>query len=285
MLKVAFVDHHLNNYHADTFLRLLRTELADENAEVVAAWESDAVGDDWCAKNNIPRATSLNEAVRAADAVLVLAPDNIEAHLPLAADILPAGKPVFFDKLLAPDLSTAREIVRQAMRYNAPVFSSSALRFAAELETVPKFDGKPTEAIARGLGQWDCYGVHTLSLAFALMGHGVRRVIDTGTATARTVTLDYGSGRRAVVDCRTAANEWDVFPWTFALRLPGADRCFAATVTDYNAFYANLLCQVLAFFRTGHAPAGTEGLLETVAVLETADRSLKRQGEWMPIDL
>jgi predicted dehydrogenase len=285
MLKVAFVDHHLNNYHADTFLKLMRGELVGENAEVVTAWESDPTGDDWCVKNNISRAASLKEAVRAADAVLLLAPDNIEAHPALADAVLSVGKPVFFDKLLAPDLNSAREIAKMAKRYNTPLFSASALRFAAELEKVPKHSGKPNEATARGMGQWDRYGVHTLSLVSALMGQGVRRVIDTGTATARTVTLDYGGGRRAIVDCRTAANEWEVFPWSFALHLPGSDRAFAATITDYNAFYANLLRHVLAFFRTRNAPVGVEGLLETVAVLEAADRSLKRQGEWIPIDL
>lgn len=286
MLKVAFVDHHLNNYHADTFLKLMRGELAGENAEVVTAWESDPTGDDWCVKNNIPRAVSVKDAIRGADAVLLLAPDNIEAHLALADAVLSAGKPVFFDKLLAPELNSAREIVKIAKRYNTPFFSSSALRFAAELEKVPKHGGKPNEAMARGMGHWDRYGVHTLSLVLALMGQtGVRRVIDTGTPNARNVTLDYGGGRRAVVDCRTAANEWEVFPWSFALHLPGSDRAFAATITDYNAFYANLLRQVLAFFRTRTAPVSVEGLLETVAVLEAADRSQKRQGEWIPIDL
>src|SRR5204863_4038685 len=141
-----------------------------------------------------------------------------------------AGKPTLIDKFLAPTIAEAREIVSLAARPKAPIFSSSALRYAVELEAVAKelAQAPVTEAIVRGMGSWDGYGVHTVSMASRIMGTGVKRIIDTGTKTARTVTLDYGNGRRAQVDVRTASNEWHELPWSFAARV--GDRYVSAQV-------------------------------------------------------
>ena len=73
---IGIVDHHLNNYHADKFLSLLRGPLQGEGLEIVSAWESDPTGDDWCEKNSVRRANDPDDAVRDADAVMLLAPDN-----------------------------------------------------------------------------------------------------------------------------------------------------------------------------------------------------------------
>src|SRR5262249_38181269 len=134
MLRIAFIDHHLNNYHADKFLSLLRGHLSDENAEVVSAWESNPTGGDWCEKNGIPRAASIQDAVQLADGVMLLAPDNVEDHLALAATVLPFGKPTFIDKFLAPTVAGAQSIVELAKQHDARIFSASSLRYAVELE-------------------------------------------------------------------------------------------------------------------------------------------------------
>jgi len=283
MTRVALIDHHLNNFHADTFLRLLHGPLAGLDVRVTTAWESDPAGDDWCAKQGVTRAASLEEAVASADAVMLLAPDNIDAHLALARRVLPAGKRTFIDKFLAPTLAEAREIVELSARHAAPVFSSSALRYAVEVEAaVTEMAGAPvTECLARGLSGWALYGVHSVAIATRLMGAGVRRVIDTGTPSARTVTLDYGDGRRAVVDVRTATNEWDVFGWSFAARV--GDRYIAATVGDYDGFYANLMRRAAAFLTRGEVDMPVEEALAVVGVIEGAERSLARGGEWVTL--
>ena len=74
------------------------------------------------------------EAVRPADAVIILAPNDVGEHLKLAAWTLPAGKPTLIDKFLAPTVKEAKEIVSLSKRHNAPIFSSSSLRYAVELE-------------------------------------------------------------------------------------------------------------------------------------------------------
>jgi len=283
MIKIGIVDHHLNNYHADKFLSLLRGPLKKEGLEIVSAWESNPMGDDWCKKNNVPRAGSPQEAVRDADAIMLLAPDNIEDHRKLAEIVLPLGKPTLIDKFLAPKLSDAKAIVALAEKHKAPIFSSSSLRYAVELEEVKKeFEGaKITEGYVRGMGAWDGYGVHTVSMALRVMGDGVKRLIDTGTKTARSVTLDYGSDRRALIDVRTASNEWHEFNWRFAFKV--GDRYVSADIKDYDGFYANLMREAAAFFRTGKASVPIHQTLTTVAILEIANRSLASQGVWVDL--
>lgn len=283
-MKIAFVDHHLNNYHADKFLGLLRGPLAGENVEISSAWESNPTGADWCEKNKVKRADSLESAVRDAEGIMVLAPDNVETHLALAKKVLPAGKPTLIDKFLAPTLADARAIAALSKRFKTPIFSSSSLRFAEELETALKVIGPAepvTELYARGMGAWSGYGIHTLAMALRIMGHGVRRVIDTGTKKARTVTLDYGSDRRAVLDVRTAANEWQEFNWRFAART--GDHYVSADIKDYDGFYSNLMRRASAFFRSGHSEVSVEEALVAVSVLESADRSLAHDGTWVSL--
>lgn len=282
MIKVAFIDHHLKNWHADTFVRLLRGPLVDEGLEVVSAWESDPAGEeDWCSKQNVRRASSIEEAVREADAVMVLAPDNVEEHPRLCATVLPFGKPTLIDKFLAPSYDEAREIVDLAARHRTPIFSSSSLRYAVELEAaMPELQaGTVTEGLFTGMGKWAGYGVHTLSMALRVMGCDVKRVIDTGTLSGRSVTLDYGDGRRATLDVRHAANEWDHFGWSFAGKV--GERYVGAKIADFDGFYANLMRRAAAFFRTGKSDMDIEESVWTVRLLRGADASQELGGEWV----
>ena len=140
-----------------------------------------------------------------------------------------------------------------------------------------------SEAYARGMGHWPHYGMHTLSLVLATMGHDIKRVCDSGTEVSRIVTLDYGNGRRAHLDIRSSANQWDAFPWTFGGRQ--GERYITSTVTDYTGFYRNQLKAVLDFFKSGTPPAPVEEGLMTVAVLEAAEKSRQRDGAWVGVNV
>jgi hypothetical protein len=284
MLKIAVIDHHLNNYHADKFLSLVRGPLAGEGADFVTAWESHPVGEDWCANNNVTRAASIAEAVEAADVVMLLSPDDIEAHLELAREVLPFGKPTFIDKLLASSLPAAQEILELSRKHNTPIYSSSSLRYAAELKPLlPELDAaEVSDLYVRGMNSLERYGIHTLTIALRIMGADVKRVIDTGTPLARTVTLDYGSGRRAVVDVRHAENEWDFFAWSFVAR--AGEKYVGATITDHAAIYENLMSEVLAFFKTGKSSMPIEEAVVAVAIIDAANQSLQTGSEWVTLN-
>ncbi|MGQ9737330.1 MAG: Gfo/Idh/MocA family oxidoreductase [Armatimonadota bacterium] len=282
MLSIGFVDHHLNNFHANTFLKLLHNDLASEEVRVVSAWESHPTGEDWCEKNGVERQGSIAEVVESVDALMVLAPDNLADHLALCEQVLPAGKPTFIDKLLSPDLSDAQKIVQLAQQYGTPITSSSALRFAVELEAMrPNLTGTILEAFARGMGEWMGYGVHTVALITALIGTGAMRVIDIGTSASRSLAIDYANGRRAFVEVRDCENMWDVFPWVFGAKIGGTYH--VQTVKDYNGFYRNLMAMVVKFFKTGDTPVSPQESLEVVRILDAANRSQQTGGAWVTL--
>ncbi|NUL82075.1 MAG: hypothetical protein HUU60_05035 [Armatimonadetes bacterium] len=272
-MRIAFIDHHLNNYHANTFLKLLR----EEGAEVAACWESHPDGDDWAAKNSVSRADSIEDAVNAADATMLLAPDNIERHLDLCRVVLPFGKPTFIDKMLAFETREAEEIVALAAEHKTPIMSGSALRCAVEFEA---FEGReqPEEAFGRGMGKLFGYGIHTLSMVQRLMGVGVRRVIDTGTENCRLIALDYGD-RRAFVELRTADNLWDSLSWQMGAKYSG--EYVTEVVKDFAGFYRNQALSMLDFFETGRSPWPIEESLEAVKIHQAAEQSRREGGAWV----
>ena len=282
MLQIGFVDHHLNNFHANTFLKLLHEDLAAEDVRVVAAWESHPIGEDWCVKNGVERKGSIAEVIEAVDAVMVLAPDNLTEHLTLCEQVLPAGKPTFIDKLLSPSLPDAQKIVQIAQQHGTPITTSSALRFAVELEAMrPQLTGAISEAFARGMGEWMGYGVHTVALIVALMGTGAIRLADVGTPTSRYLAIEYADGRRATIEVRDCENMWNVFPWVFGAKVHST--YYVDTVKDYNGFYLNLMKMAVRFFKTAHSPVSAEEALEVVRILDASNRSQQAGGSWVSL--
>ena len=282
-LKIAFIDHHLNNFHANTFVKILGDKSMVPIDVEIAAWELQPSGEDWCMKYGVKRLDSLEAAVHWADSVIVLAPDNLDSHFSLAARVLPAGKPTAFDKMLAPFDDDAEQIIRLGERYGAPLFSASALSFATELDAIAELgrDAIVHDVFVGGMGTWRGYGIHALSLALAVMGTKVQRVIDTGTEGARTVTLDYGDGRRAVVDVRTCPNEYEIAPWRYLARAEG--RVAARQISDFNAFYVRLVQQIVSFFVGENAPVSVADALMAVRIINAADRSLAVAAEWQSL--
>lgn len=282
MLRIGFVDHHLNNYHATTFLRLLHEGSTGAEARVVAAWESHPTGEDWCEKHGVERKSSIAEVVEAADALMVLAPNDLAHHLALCEQVLPAGKPTFIDKLLSPSPADAHKIVELAERHGTPITCSSALRFAVELEAMlPQLGNAPSEAFARGMGEWMGYGMHTVALVMGLMGGGAVKVAEVGTPSSRFLAIEYADGRRAHVEVRDSDNMWNVFPWTFGAKVGNVYH--VETVKDYDGFYRNLMQRVVRFFQTKQPPLSVQEALEMVHILDASNRSQQAGGAWVTL--
>ncbi|HZO88279.1 MAG TPA: Gfo/Idh/MocA family oxidoreductase [Chthonomonadaceae bacterium] len=282
-IRIGLVDHHLNNYHADVFLRLIRAGRAGREAEIVAAWESNPTGDDWCVKNKVRRAASPQDAARDADAVMVLAPDNIDVHPAFCDQVLPLGKPTFVDKYLAPTVAEARTIVAQAEKNRTPLLCCSALRYAEELNELLADAPQPIQAMySRGMGQWKGYGIHSVSPVVRVMGGGVRRVIDTGVPGDSFVTLDYGDGHRALIEVHACDNGYEVFSWQLGIRVGNSYRI--TTVKQYEQFYANQMMAVLNFFATSQPDITPQEAISVVAILEGAEKSQAGGGVWVPVE-
>lgn len=280
-MKIGFIDYKLNNYHSTTFHRLL-TDVVDKGEHtIVGAYETNPEGEDWCAKTGVKRLSSAAEVIDKSEAVIVLAPNDVDRHLELARLPLASGKPVLIDKNLSNTVQDAREIARLAKEGGSPFMSSSSLRFSAELEELlPEIAGKQIQTVfSRGFGKWRGYSVHTIAPALRLINRPIKRLIDTGRTGTRLVTLDCGD-ICASIDVRESSNN-DATPWQ--LGVLADDKYYVVTITRYEQFYTNLMHEAVRFFKTRVAPLSPEEMIQEVAVEVGADESLKQGGAWVSL--
>ena len=117
---------------------------------------------------------------------LLLARDDAEKHLDLAAPFLSAGLPVYIDKPLALSISAARRLLAARCR-PGQIFSCSALRYAPELSWTHELQreyGRPLEVIGRTPKSWRTYAPHVIEPAMELLGVWGQRPETVSTVAA-----------------------------------------------------------------------------------------------------
>lgn len=148
--------------------------------------------------------SDLRELLGLVDAVMVLSQEG-GVHLDRAKPFLEAGMPVFIDKPFACSTHDALLMADIASKHNAPLFSSSSLRYALEVQKVHEqlqnwgrvegadaFSPAPTHPRNPGLFHYGIHGVETL---FALMGKGCRRVRCIYREDGEVVIGEWDDGR------------------------------------------------------------------------------------------
>lgn len=273
-MKVGFVDYDLNNFHANKFLHLYRHELQTQNVEVTACYGlQEGPSKAWAEQNGIAWFDSPEAVAEQVDALVILAPDHAQYHLPLAQRTLPAGKPTFIDKTFADTYQNAVAIAELADRYGTPLFSSSSLRFAVETERHFAETGALSirDGSSVGPGPWDRYGVHSVEPLIAIMGADIRRLRADGTPDVMRVSLEWNDGRtgQVTVNGLGAGNRRQGWQIT----LSGPEAVSSYTISD-PTFYLNLQTKVIEFFRTGLPPVPMAETLAIMGILTQAAAAL-----------
>ena len=220
---------------------------------------------------------TIDELVEKVDVVLIESVDG-RPHLEQAMPVFKAGKKVFIDKPIAGSLADVLMIFAMAKKYNTPVFSSSSLRFATNIQAVKK---DPKLGKVRGCFSYSpCeiephhpdlfwYGVHGVESLYTIMGTGCKSVTRTHAKDADCVTGLWADGRIGTYrGLRVAANYGTV---TFG------DKGIVST-TGYVGGYRPLVVEIAKFFRTGVPPVSAEETTEIFAFMEAADESKRQNG-------
>lgn len=281
MKTIGFIDYYINEWHADNYPNFIKQSSYANKFQIKLAWEETSVPgrkniDQWCAEMGIAKANSIEQVIDECDCIVVLSPDNPERHEDLTDLPLKSGKPVYVDKTFATSLASAKRMVEKARAHNTPMMTSSALRYDSKVDEAVKTIGSEQVKFMslRGPGSWDNYSIHQVEPLSKIMGTGAKRIMQCGNADNKLVVMDYGDGRRAVI------NQMPNCPFQFDVQY-GTDGI--VVVNSMEDFFPRFIEAMCAFFETGKSSAPLEETLEVAAILEGGTEALKHPDEWVAI--
>jgi predicted dehydrogenase len=228
----------------------------------------------------VPLVQKPEEMIGKVDGMLIESVQGSQ-HLARAKPFLEAGIPCFIDKPFANSTADARQLIALSEKHQAPIFSSSSLRYAPELVKFmdePKH-GKVTGVLTYGPASLHegnpglfHYGIHATEMLFTLMGAGCDRVTCTLEAGAEVVTGHWKDGRVASVRGLRAGKS-GLFGF-----VAFTDQGVFSVPVGTRDIYRELLKQVVRFFHERKAPVDTRVTFEIVAFIEAALASAGKHG-------
>ena len=204
--RIGFVDYKLDNFHANTYLKAIRTTLKDRGYTVSGCFAlEEAEGKAWAQKNDVSYFETVQKLNEKADFYCILAPSNPETHLNLARLIVPFGKTTYVDKTFAPDLKTAQEIFELADQHHTKIQTSSALRYTDVQEHVKKAGKDALKHItAWGSGSsFAEYAIHPVEMVISCLGPGATSLLRRGTGAFSQLLINFTSDRTATINVYT----------------------------------------------------------------------------------
>lgn len=247
-----------------------------EGARVVKIWDpirsaAEAVAD-VC---DIPTVTdSYEDCAKDVDMVLIV-DDGSGAQWKYAASSLRAGVPTFCDKPLAMTVKDAKEVAAIVKETGTKFMSASSLRFIPDIvklkEDVKKI-GPVRICTLNGPGDLVYYGIHALSMAYAVFGPGIFLVENIGTSQGNILNCKHKDDLTimAFVTARDYAKmnfSIDVFGENGLLRVE----------PNLKDLYTYLLENFLDYVLHDRVSVPLEEEIELIAALEAGEISLKEK--------
>jgi len=264
MKKIGFVDYYLSEWHANNYPAWIEEACKELGVEykVTYAWAEldispiDNVNtDQWCQKYGVKKCNTLDELCQKSDVIVILAPSNPETHLNYAKEVLKYGKRTYIDKTFAPDYKTALKIFELSNTYGTPFFSTSALRYAEELDAVEA----PSQMIVMGGGSnLPEYVIHMAEMVVKKLGVGIKEVTATPHGTQWFITVSYGDGRLATMIYGKGMH--------YTLYMASAEKEKWKEVV--SAFFPKLVKDMINFFETGEVSFNVEETKEVIKLRE-----------------
>ncbi|HOJ67808.1 MAG TPA: Gfo/Idh/MocA family oxidoreductase [Candidatus Hydrogenedentes bacterium] len=288
-LKVGLVG--LDTSHVIAFTKLLNDPSDPKHvkgAKVIAAWKGGSPD----IESSISRVDGYTEQLRKdfgveicdsieavcerVDAVILTSVDG-RPHLEQVRPVIRAAKPVFIDKPMAGSLRDVIAIFTLAERAGVPCFSSSSYRYYDSLKAVMAQDiGAVRGCVSIGPCHLEphhpdlfWYGVHPVEALFTVLGPDCETVARTSAPDTDVVTGAWSNGRTGVLyGLRTGSTPHKVI--VFGEK--------GVAEQEDSGDYANLVAEIVNFFRTGKPPVSARETIALFAFMEAADVSKARGG-------
>lgn len=279
----------LDTSHSEVFTRMINAGTPDMKGYKVTAAYAPGSKDIESALKMRPGITakvkemgvaivdSIEDLLRNVDVVLLESNDG-RPHLEQALPVFKAGKRVFIDKPIAASLDGAKAIFKAAAELNTPVFSSSALRFDANVQkvvggsigAVTGADVYTPAEIEPHHSDLAWYAIHGVEMLFTVMGRGCKSVSRTHQEGADVVVGVWNDGRIGTVrGIRKGAS--NIAGTAFGEKGVAPLGPFAT--------YEPLVKEIVTFFETGKPPVSSAETLEIFSFIAAADASRKKGGK------
>ncbi len=271
MKTIGFVDYFLSEWHANNYPKWI-SELSDEFC-LKYAWAEEYISpydgvntDQWCEKFGTEKCESIQELCEKSDFIIILSPDNPEKHLGYAKEVFKYGKPVYMDKTFAPNTKEAEEIFSLAEQYGVKFFSTSALRYADELE---KVDGTKNLITTGGGGSVERYSIHQIEMAVKTIKAEPVAVKAELQGEQKFWTVSFNDGSR-----------WTgIYSVYYPFSVCG-DKGYS-TVT--SQFFPKLLADIINFFKTGELSFDSAETMKAMRIRDGILKACSKPGEWFDI--
>lgn len=282
MKTIGFVDYYISEWHANNYpiwIKETCEKLGIEEYKVQYAWAEldksplDGVTtSEWCEKYGVEKCDTIEELCEKADYILVLAPSDPEKHLGYAKEVLKYKKRTYIDKTFAPDYATAKEIFDIGEKYGTPFFSSSALRYATELDQM-----KDTVSIivSGGGGNMPEYIIHQIEMAVKLLkAKALKLKVDKVGSNQYVTQTEFSDGKKSTFTYSVA------MPFTIACQDKDGLSRYARMTSDY---FKLLMEDILNFYKTGEKSFDGKETLEVMKVREGVIKGMSKCGEWIEL--
>lgn len=281
MKVIGLVDYFIDEWHSNNYIIWVE-ELCEKygyDFKIKYAWaeadtyEGKLSTDEWCDKKGIEKCNSIEEVCEKSDYIMVLAPANPEKHLKYAETVLKYGKNTYIDKTFAPCIEEAEKIYELGEKYGTKFFSTSALRYASELDDYQ--DGVNSVIVRGGGRSFDEYIVHQIEMLVKLMGVGAQKVkVFTGGNKQSMCVIKYKDGRLGFLEYSNC-NAFCVVP---------EDKNGIDTTKNIESdYFKSLLDSILRFFESGELPFEKGQTLEVISIRDALINAVKYPDEWIEI--
>jgi len=284
-IKVGIIG--LDTGHVIAFTKTMNDPAAKgalANCKVVAAYPKGS-NDIESSTSRVPQYTeeiqtygveivdSIPALLEKVDAILLETNDG-RPHLEQVIPALKAGKRVFIDKPIAGSLADAILIFKASEKYDAPLFSSSSLRYgpnsqavrAGSIGTVTAAKTGSPASLEKTHPDLFWYGIHGVESLFTVMGTGCESVVRGKTDDGMIqVTGTWNGDRTGVFEERKGY---------------GGTATGSKGESEVGAYpgYEPLVAEIAKYFQTGAIPVDPAETLEIYAFMEAADESKRQSG-------
>lgn len=280
-MKIGFIDYYLDEWHANNYPKLIAKasggahEVCCAYAHIEPPAEMNLRSNaQWSEAYGVELVSSIEEVIERSDCLVVLSPDNPEMHELLCRLPLASGKRTYIDKTFSPDKATAERIFAHAEAHGTPCFSSSALRFASELDEIDL--DSIYKIYSEGPGTLQIYSIHQIEPIVRLMNCRAKRVMFLGDEAHPSYMVQFEDGRLVQMHHRTDKGS------TFRITTV-AENNKAVHHEIKSDFFGLFIKAMIHFFETGEAPVTHAQTIDVMAIRAAAIAACNTPFVWVDL--